>query len=206
VCFPISAECAGVHRSTIYDWLHNDPAFQAQVAQARLEQADQLSGFFRDLAEAALEQLHHLMTHPDVPPAIRLRTCLAVLNRPTASTWSNHFPTLSQLPEDSAEADTSDTESAAVPTHDPTESDNSDISGIESAAVQTPDPTESDASDTSDTITAVADVPPLPDRAQPQSFDEFIASLPALPEDPLALGLNHQPGQGCRPSPKSPKS
>jgi SEC-C motif/Homeodomain-like domain len=79
-----TAQEAGLHRNTIYNWLH-DPAFQAAADEAQREYVATLSDGMRDLAALAVETLRSLLEDPKTPPAVRLRTALAVLQRP-------HFP------------------------------------------------------------------------------------------------------------------
>src|SRR6202011_4119693 len=69
---------------TIYNWFH-DPAFKAAAGEAQREYVATLSDGVRDLAALAVETLRSLLEDPDTPPAVRLRTALAVLQRP-------HFP------------------------------------------------------------------------------------------------------------------
>src|ERR1700730_9340180 len=79
-----AAQEAGLHRNTIYNWL-NEPAFKTAVEEAQREYVAILSDGMRDLAALAVETLRSLLEDPKTPPAVRLRTALAVLQRP-------HFP------------------------------------------------------------------------------------------------------------------
>jgi SEC-C motif/Helix-turn-helix domain len=79
-----AAHDAGLHRNTIYNWLH-EPAFQTAAEQAQREYIATLSDGMRDLAALAVETLRSLLEDPKTPPAVRLRTALAILQRP-------HFP------------------------------------------------------------------------------------------------------------------
>jgi SEC-C motif len=84
---------AGLHRATIHNWLRHQPAFTTAVEQARSEYVAALSDGIRDLAARALETLRQLLDDPQTPPAVRLKTALAILQRP-------HFPKEGwQLPE-----------------------------------------------------------------------------------------------------------
>jgi hypothetical protein len=76
-----AAQDADVHRNTIYNWL-NDPAFKTAVEGAESEYVAILSDGMRDLAALALDTLRNLLEDPDTPPAVRLRTALAILQRP----------------------------------------------------------------------------------------------------------------------------
>jgi Helix-turn-helix domain len=77
-----AARQAGVHRDTIYHWLANQPEFETAVENARSEYAAVLSDGMRDLATRALETLHDLLDNPTTPAGVRLRTALAILQRP----------------------------------------------------------------------------------------------------------------------------
>jgi hypothetical protein len=77
-----AARQAGVHRDTIYQWLTNQPEFEAAVENARAEYAAILADGLRDLAARALETLRELLDDPKTPHAIRLKTALAILQRP----------------------------------------------------------------------------------------------------------------------------
>ena len=79
-----AAQDAGLHRNTIYNWLH-EPAFKTAADQAQREYVAILGDGMRDLAALAVETLRSLLDDPNTPPAVRLRTALAVLQRP-------HFP------------------------------------------------------------------------------------------------------------------
>ncbi len=77
-----AAAAAGLHRSTIHGWLRNDPGFAAAVESARRDFAETLRDKLRDAAVLALDTLTDLLTRPDTPPSVRLRTALAILERP----------------------------------------------------------------------------------------------------------------------------
>ena len=80
-----AATQAAVHRDTIYSWLKTQPAFKTAVESARAEYLAVLSDGMRDLAARALQTLKELLDDPKTPPSVRLRTALAILQRP-------HFP------------------------------------------------------------------------------------------------------------------
>ena len=74
-----------VHRSTIYTWLQHEPQFKTAVENAQREYVEVLRDGMRDLATAALDTLRRLLDDRSISPAVRLRTALAILQRP-------HFP------------------------------------------------------------------------------------------------------------------
>ena len=80
-----AARDAGLHRSTIYNWLQNEPQFKTAVENAQREYVEILSDGMRDLAAAALDTLRRLLEDRSTPHAVRLRAALAILQRP-------HFP------------------------------------------------------------------------------------------------------------------
>ena len=79
-----AAQDAGLHRNTIYNWLH-EPEFKTAAVEAQSEYVAILSDGMRDLAALALETLRNLLEDPKTPPAVRLKTALSILQRP-------HFP------------------------------------------------------------------------------------------------------------------
>ncbi|MBM3810914.1 MAG: hypothetical protein FJW20_04700 [Acidimicrobiia bacterium] len=79
-----AAAQAGVHRSTIHNWLKS-PSFSTEFDKSRQDYLDTLGDQLRDLSAKALDTIRQVLDNPDAPPAVRLRAALAVLNRP-------HFP------------------------------------------------------------------------------------------------------------------
>ena len=74
-----AAREAGVHRTTLYNWIESLPDFAAAVQRARHNHADHLRDSFRDLESLALIRLRAILENPDSPPAIQLKAALAVL-------------------------------------------------------------------------------------------------------------------------------
>jgi hypothetical protein len=79
-----AAEDAGVHRTTIHHWIRTEPAFKIAVETAQSEYAAELNDGIRELAARALLTLHDLLQDISTPPAVRLKTALAILQRPHA--------------------------------------------------------------------------------------------------------------------------
>lgn len=73
---------AGIHRSTIHNWINSAPDFTAAVESARTEFKETLSDQIRDLSALALQAVQNIIIDPAVNPSVRLRAALAVLNRP----------------------------------------------------------------------------------------------------------------------------
>ena len=78
-----AAQEAGIHRTTIHHWLRSDPEFKTAVENAELEFVEALKDQVRELSFGALETLQNLMGDPNTRDAIRLKTALAVLERPS---------------------------------------------------------------------------------------------------------------------------
>jgi hypothetical protein len=85
-----AAREAQLHRSTIHNWLKDQPSFAAAVKIARESYRLELGDDLLDLAGDALNTLRSLISSPDTPPAVRLRAALAALERPTYPdpTWN----------------------------------------------------------------------------------------------------------------------
>jgi len=77
-----AAHSAGVHRSTVYDWIRSDSVFSAAVDQARQEYVSLLRDQLRSLSAKALNRIEALLDDPATPAAVALRAAFAVLNRP----------------------------------------------------------------------------------------------------------------------------
>jgi AcrR family transcriptional regulator len=77
-----AAQAAGIHRSTVYEWLKNDPGFAAALRQSRREYVRTLRDQMKELSSIALRTLRSLLEDPETPAPVRLRAALAVLERP----------------------------------------------------------------------------------------------------------------------------
>ncbi len=107
-----AAHAAGVHRTTVHHWLRHEPAFQAEVVNARSQYFATLGDEMRELTALALKTIRTLLDDPDTPPAIRLKAALAALTRPQVG-WG--LPELVDSPLDREVVDVSEEiESAAV--------------------------------------------------------------------------------------------
>jgi len=76
-----AAREAGIHRTTVHHWLRTVPDFQAAAETAQSEYIAEQKDAFLELAGLAVNTLHDLLQDPTTPPAIRLKTALAVLQR-----------------------------------------------------------------------------------------------------------------------------
>lgn len=80
-----AAAAAGIHRTTVHHWFRTSPEFKAAVNQAKRLYAASVEDELLELSAVALKTLRTLLENPDTHPAVRLRTALAILERP-------HFP------------------------------------------------------------------------------------------------------------------
>jgi AcrR family transcriptional regulator len=80
-----AARDADIHRTTIHHWFRTEPKFKSAFQEAQREYVETLHDGMRDLAARAVETLRNLLDDPKTPPSVRLRTALAILQRP-------HFP------------------------------------------------------------------------------------------------------------------
>jgi AcrR family transcriptional regulator len=74
-----AAERANVDRTTFYLWLRSDSKFQAELDRARQEQTDAMRARLRGLAAMAVSTLEEMLTDMNVPPGVRLKAALAIL-------------------------------------------------------------------------------------------------------------------------------
>src|SRR6266851_5383093 len=100
-----AAEDAGVHRTTVHHWIRTEPAFKAAAEIARTEYADELNDGLRELAARAVHTLHDLLQDISTPPAVRLKTALAILQRPHAPNPGWHLPVPIESPQQQPPAD-----------------------------------------------------------------------------------------------------
>jgi hypothetical protein len=77
-----AARDAGIHRTTIHHWVRTEPLFKTSLQEAQREYVETLHDGMRNLAARAVETLRNLLDDPKTPPSVRLRTALAVLQRP----------------------------------------------------------------------------------------------------------------------------
>ena len=93
-----AARDAGLHRTTIHYWFRTEPVFETAVQEAQREYVETLQDGMRDLAARAVETLRNLLDDPNTPPAVRLRTALAVLQRPHFPKQGWHLPERIETP------------------------------------------------------------------------------------------------------------
>jgi hypothetical protein len=89
---------AGLHRTTIHHWFRTEPIFKTAFEAAQREYVETLQDGMRDLAARAVETLRNLLDDPKTPPAVRLRTALAILQRPHFPKQGWHLPERIETP------------------------------------------------------------------------------------------------------------
>lgn len=77
----VTASQVGVHRATVHNWLKL-PEFKDLLEQARRDHAAFVDAKLREITELALDTIRHTLTDPAVPPSVKLRAALAVIDRP----------------------------------------------------------------------------------------------------------------------------
>ncbi|MGD0580383.1 MAG: SEC-C metal-binding domain-containing protein [Bryobacteraceae bacterium] len=90
----LAAAAAGVHRSSLHNWLARDPAFRAAHAALSRHQAESAA----DLATIARAGLQALITDPAAPFDIRLRAIQTALKAVQALPVANLLPDLDPAP------------------------------------------------------------------------------------------------------------
>jgi hypothetical protein len=73
------ADVAGCDSEAVAEWLRDDPEFIAGLNRARSFRRERLRADVLSLASDAMATLRELVSGPDVPPSVRLRACLAIL-------------------------------------------------------------------------------------------------------------------------------
>jgi len=75
-----AAQKAGVHRNTVTNWLHQDD-FRSALERARSDKALLYEDQAETLAAEALAALRAIIADPGMPPAVRLKATIAMLDR-----------------------------------------------------------------------------------------------------------------------------
>src|SRR3954468_15415535 len=74
-----AAELDGVDAEAVVGWLAGDAGFVAGLNRAKTYRAERLRAEVLTLTTRAVKTLRQLVSGPDVPPAVRLRASLAIL-------------------------------------------------------------------------------------------------------------------------------
>lgn len=80
-----AAREAGIHRSTIYNWLHHNPAFAGLLDRTIRNHNSVLLDQCSELIDPAFDTIRHLMENEQVPPAVRLRAARLIVELLMAS-------------------------------------------------------------------------------------------------------------------------
>jgi hypothetical protein len=75
---------AGCRSDAVAEWLQDDPEFSAGLNRARSFRRDRLRADVLSLASDAMATLRELVSGPGVPPSVRLRASLAILDAANA--------------------------------------------------------------------------------------------------------------------------
>jgi transposase-like protein len=101
-----AAQNAGVHRSTVHDWLKNNKQFSDALRHARQEYVTTLRDELKELSGMALSTLRSLLEDSAAPASVRLRCALALLQRPQYPTGAWCLPeSVNTADEDSVQRD-----------------------------------------------------------------------------------------------------
>jgi hypothetical protein len=87
------ADVAGCGSEAVAEWLRDDPEFIARLNRAKSFRRDRLRADVLSLASAAMATLRELVSGPDVPPSVRLRASLAILDAANALKAEEPGPT-----------------------------------------------------------------------------------------------------------------
>lgn len=96
-----AARAAGIHRSTIHNWLQNEPDFRREFDTIRQENLENTRDQLAALQTSALAALQSLLEDPETSAAVRLRAALAILQR-QSWTVNQPLPTPAQQPQEPA--------------------------------------------------------------------------------------------------------
>ena len=80
-----AADAAGLHRTTIYNWIKNSQEFDDAFGAAQALHLAELSDRMEELTTISISTLREILQDQKAPPAVRLRAALAVLK-------ANFFP------------------------------------------------------------------------------------------------------------------
>jgi hypothetical protein len=87
------ADVAGCESEAVAEWLRDDPEFIAGLNRAKSFRRERLRADVLSLASNAMATLRELVSGPDVPPSVRLRASLAILEAADALTVGEIGPT-----------------------------------------------------------------------------------------------------------------
>ena len=87
------ADVAGCDSEVVAEWLRDDPEFVAGLNRAKSFRRERLRADVLSLASDTMATLRELVSGPDVPPSVRLRASLAILQAADALNVEEIGPT-----------------------------------------------------------------------------------------------------------------
>jgi hypothetical protein len=90
------ADVAGCESEDVAEWLRDDPEFIAGLNRAKSFRRERLRADVLSLASDAMATLRELVSGPDVPPSVRLRASVAILQAADALTVEEIGPTTAE--------------------------------------------------------------------------------------------------------------
>jgi hypothetical protein len=90
------ADVAGCDSEAVAEWSRNEPEFIAGLNRAMVFRRERLRADVLSLASDAMATLRHLVSGPDVPPSVRLRASLAILEAADALKAEEIGPTTAE--------------------------------------------------------------------------------------------------------------
>ena len=90
------ADVAGCDPEAVAEWLQDDPAFIAGLNRAKSFRRERLRADVLSLASDAMATLRELVSGPEVPPSVRLRASLAILEAAGALKTEEIGPTTAE--------------------------------------------------------------------------------------------------------------
>jgi hypothetical protein len=87
------ADVAGCQTEAVAEWIRDDPELIAGVNRAKSFLRERLRADVLSLASNAMATLRELVSGPDVPPSVRLRASLAILDAANALKTGELGPT-----------------------------------------------------------------------------------------------------------------
>jgi hypothetical protein len=87
------ADVAGCGSEAVAEGLRDDPEFIAGLNRAKSFRRERLRADVLSLASDAMATLRELVSGPDVPPSVRLRASLAILDAANVLKAEEHGPT-----------------------------------------------------------------------------------------------------------------
>ena len=75
-----AAQAAGVHRSTVYNWVRDNASFSAALRHSKIQAAEVIDDEIRELAALAIDTIRQLLASEKTPAATKLKAAQYVLH------------------------------------------------------------------------------------------------------------------------------